>query len=234
MARFRSAAFLLARRKNGERTDRYVTTGTTHAEDIAQWCEARVVLDGPVNIHLTGCHHSCAQHYIGDIGLLACKVEEGEEQIEGYHVYVGGGFGPHAALSAFENAGTRDFDIGALSQLDDDEFNALDPVQWPAREGMAGTTTRFFGDGQFFTADRKARFIACAKPALSADVSQHFPLRLNTGRVRDQWHTMTRSGQSPRLANHSPEPFVEIHPADAANAGLTDGAFARVSSSYGT
>ncbi len=69
-----------------------------HAEDIAQWCEARVVLDGPVNIHLTGCHHSCAQHYIGDIGLLACKVEEGEEQIEGYHIYVGGGFGPYAAL----------------------------------------------------------------------------------------------------------------------------------------
>jgi ferredoxin-nitrite reductase len=69
-----------------------------HAEDIAQWCEARVVLDGPVNIHLTGCHHSCAQHYISDIGLLACKVEEGEEQIEGYHIYVGGGFGPHAAL----------------------------------------------------------------------------------------------------------------------------------------
>ena len=69
-----------------------------HAEDIAQWCEARVVLDGPVNIHLTGCHHSCAQHYIGDIGLLACKVEEGEEQIEGYHIYIGGGFGTHAAL----------------------------------------------------------------------------------------------------------------------------------------
>ena len=69
-----------------------------HAEDIARWCEARVVLDGPVNIHLTGCHHSCAQHYIGDIGLLACKIEEGEDQIEGYHIYVGGGFGAHAAL----------------------------------------------------------------------------------------------------------------------------------------
>lgn len=69
-----------------------------HAEDIAQWCEGRVALDGPVNIHLTGCHHSCAQHYIGDIGLLACKVEEGEEQIEGYHIYIGGGFGPDAAL----------------------------------------------------------------------------------------------------------------------------------------
>ena len=60
-----------------------------HAEEIAQWCEARVDLDGPVNIHLTGCHHSCAQHYIGDIGLLACKVEDGEDDdpVEGYHIY---------------------------------------------------------------------------------------------------------------------------------------------------
>jgi ferredoxin-nitrite reductase len=72
-----------------------------HAEEIARWCEARVELDGPVNIHLTGCHHSCAQHYVGDIGLLACKVQESEEseQIEGYHLLVGGGFGPNAALA---------------------------------------------------------------------------------------------------------------------------------------
>jgi len=72
-----------------------------HADDIARWCEARVELDGPVNIHLTGCHHSCAQHYIGDIGLLACKVQTSQEgdAIEGYHVLVGGGFGPDAALA---------------------------------------------------------------------------------------------------------------------------------------
>jgi ferredoxin-nitrite reductase len=72
-----------------------------HAEEIARWCEARVALDNPVNIHLTGCHHSCAQHYVGDIGLLACKVQETEasEQIEGYHVLVGGGFGPNASLA---------------------------------------------------------------------------------------------------------------------------------------
>jgi ferredoxin-nitrite reductase len=69
-----------------------------HANEIAQWCETRVNLDGPINIHLTGCHHSCAQHYISEIGLLACKVEEGEDQIEGYHIYVGGGFGSDAAL----------------------------------------------------------------------------------------------------------------------------------------
>ncbi len=71
-----------------------------HAEDIARWCEARVELDGPVNIHLTGCHHSCAQHYIGDIGLIACKVDVGEDAdpVEGYHIHVGGGFGPDAGL----------------------------------------------------------------------------------------------------------------------------------------
>jgi ferredoxin-nitrite reductase len=72
-----------------------------HAEDIAQWCEARVAVDTPVNIHLTGCHHSCAQHYIGDIVLIACKVETGEDgdQVEGYHVHIGGGFGPDAVLA---------------------------------------------------------------------------------------------------------------------------------------
>jgi ferredoxin-nitrite reductase len=71
-----------------------------HAEEIARWCETRVELDGPVNIHLTGCHHSCAQHYIGDIGLLACKVQTSEDgdAVEGYHVLIGGGFGPDAAL----------------------------------------------------------------------------------------------------------------------------------------
>jgi ferredoxin-nitrite reductase len=71
-----------------------------HAEDIARWCESRLELDGPVNIHLTGCHHSCAQHYIGDVGLIACKVDTGAERdpVEGYHILVGGGFGPDAAL----------------------------------------------------------------------------------------------------------------------------------------
>ncbi len=71
-----------------------------HAEQIAQWCEARVELDTPVNIHLTGCHHSCAQHYIGDIGLIACKVPVSEEDtVEGYHILVGGGSGPEATLA---------------------------------------------------------------------------------------------------------------------------------------
>jgi ferredoxin-nitrite reductase len=71
-----------------------------HADDIARWCEGRVALDTPINIHLTGCHHSCAQHYIGDIGLIACKVAASDDgdQVEGYHILVGGGFGPDAGL----------------------------------------------------------------------------------------------------------------------------------------
>jgi ferredoxin-nitrite reductase len=71
-----------------------------HAEEIASWCETRVALDTPVNIHLTGCHHSCAQHFISEIGLLACKVQANEDAdpVEGYHIFVGGGFGPHAAI----------------------------------------------------------------------------------------------------------------------------------------
>jgi ferredoxin-nitrite reductase len=71
-----------------------------HAEEIASWCETRVPLDTPVNIHLTGCHHSCAQHFISEIGLLACKVPASEDAdpVEGYHIFIGGGFGPHAAI----------------------------------------------------------------------------------------------------------------------------------------
>ncbi len=71
-----------------------------HAEEIAAWCETHVSLDTPVNIHLTGCHHSCAQHFVSEIGLLACKVQESEDAdpIEGYHILIGGGFGPYAAL----------------------------------------------------------------------------------------------------------------------------------------
>jgi ferredoxin-nitrite reductase len=71
-----------------------------HAGDIADWCEPRVEVDTPLNIHLTGCHHSCAQHYISDIGLIAAKVPagEGDDTVEGYHLVAGGGFGPLAEI----------------------------------------------------------------------------------------------------------------------------------------
>jgi assimilatory nitrate reductase catalytic subunit len=141
-------------------------------------------------------------------------------------------FREHAALSAFENDGGRDFDIGALKALSDEAFDAMAPVLWPAREG-APPRQRFFADGGFFTSDHRARFVAPEIPALRTETSAGRPLRLNTGRIRDQWHTMTRSGISPRLGQHLPEPFVEVHPDDAVRFGVADGDFARVATDYG-
>jgi assimilatory nitrate reductase catalytic subunit len=141
-------------------------------------------------------------------------------------------FREHAALSGFENDGARDFDIGALKALSDEAFDAMAPVLWPSREG-APPQPRFFADGGFFANDRRARFVAPEIPALRTETSAGRPLRLNTGRIRDQWHTMTRSGASPRLGQHLPEPFVEIHPDDAARSGVADGGFARVVTDYG-
>jgi assimilatory nitrate reductase catalytic subunit len=141
-------------------------------------------------------------------------------------------FREHAALSGFENNGGRDFDIGALKSLSDEAFDAMAPVLWPLREG-AEPRQRFFAAGGFYSNDRKARFIAPEIPALRTETTAGRPLRLNTGRIRDQWHTMTRSGISPRLGLHLPEPFVEIHPDDALKSGVADGGFARVVTDYG-
>ena len=71
-----------------------------HAAEVADWCERRVEVHTPLNIHLTGCHHSCAQHYISDIGLIAAKVPvgDGDDTVEGYHLFAGGGFGPDAEI----------------------------------------------------------------------------------------------------------------------------------------
>jgi len=141
-------------------------------------------------------------------------------------------FREHAALSAFENDGARDFDIGALKAVSDEGFDAMAPVQWPIRLD-AQPQARFFGEGGFFSNDNRARFIAPEIPALRTETTAARPLRLNTGRIRDQWHTMTRTGASPRLGQHLPEPFVEIHPDDAARHGVADGDFARVTTDYG-
>src|SRR5204863_142640 len=141
-------------------------------------------------------------------------------------------FEEHARLSGFENGGSRAFDISGRSGLSREAFDQLMPFQWPCRAGE-GPTERLLGDGRFFTLDRKARFVAIAEPRLSAAVSRARPFVLNTGRIRDQWHTMTRTGLSPRLTAHLSEPFAEIHPDDAASMGLVQGALARVSTKYG-
>lgn len=138
-------------------------------------------------------------------------------------------FREHARLSAFENGGLRDFDIGGLIEAD---YETLAPVQWPVRR--AGTSTeRLFADGRFFHADGRARLVPVAPRQPAASVSSDWPLVLNTGRARDHWHSLSRSGAAPRLWRHEPEPWVSVHPDDATRFDLDDGRFARIESPYG-
>ena len=142
-------------------------------------------------------------------------------------------FREHAALSAFENDGLRAFDIGALAEIGDADYEAMEPVQWPLPAGESSGKARLFADGCFFHADRKARFIAIGEPKLFAQSSSEYPLMLNTGRVRDQWHTMSRTGLAPRLGRHRAFPYLEIHPDDAGIACLEDGGVATLKSAEG-
>ncbi|MDP1627583.1 nitrate reductase [Parvibaculum sp.] len=140
-------------------------------------------------------------------------------------------FREHARLSGFENDGTRCFDISALSNLSDEEYEALAPVQWPVHTPEG--TPRLFGRGGFPTPSGRARFAAAAAQPRSRKPTA-FPLRLNSGRLRDQWHTMTRTGLSPTLSSNAPEPVAEIHEEDARAAGITDGGFMRIVTEYGS
>ncbi|HXC30262.1 MAG TPA: molybdopterin-dependent oxidoreductase [Stellaceae bacterium] len=143
-------------------------------------------------------------------------------------------FREHAALSAFENDGGRLFDIAALAAFDDEAYDTLAPVQWPVSAGAVEGTSRLFTKGKGFpTPDGKARFVATPYRALAEPAGAEFPLVLNTGRVRDQWHTMTRTGSVPRLMTHRAEPFLEIHPNDAERYRLSVDGLARVETRHG-
>jgi assimilatory nitrate reductase catalytic subunit len=143
-------------------------------------------------------------------------------------------FREHAALSAFENDGRRLFDIGGLTGMNRAEYDNFTPVQWPVSAGAAAGTKRLFDRRQSYsTSDGKARFVPTSCRPVAEPACEEFPLVLNTGRVRDQWHTMTRTGRVPRLGAHTGEPLLDIHPADAAALDLAEGGLARVESRYG-
>jgi len=142
-------------------------------------------------------------------------------------------FREHAALSGFDNDGARDFDISALSMIDDQAFDQLAPIQWPVTPEYPTGRARMFDDRQFFTPDRKARFVAVKPRPPRNATSRDYPLVLNTGRIRDQWHTMTRTGKSARLLAHIFEPYAEFHPEDARQAGLEHEALTRLTSPWG-
>jgi assimilatory nitrate reductase catalytic subunit len=142
-------------------------------------------------------------------------------------------FREHAALSGFENQGLRAFDISGLQKISDKGYHALEPVQWPLRSLKEGGTERLYGDGQFTHRNGKARMLAVSAQCPQQRPSIALPLVLNSGRYRDQWHTMTRTGRSARLSAHRPEPLLEINPTDAQAHQLSDGALATISNPQG-
>ncbi len=141
-------------------------------------------------------------------------------------------FREHAALSAFENGGGRLFDIGALTGIAEEDYEHFAPRHWPQPQSEA-PAGRLLSGGRFPTPDGRARFVAVRQEGVAVPPDVRHPIALNTGRLRDQWHTMTRTGRVPRLMANAPEPVVEIAPGDAARHGLADGDLARVSSRYG-
>ncbi|WP_294239406.1 nitrate reductase [uncultured Sphingomonas sp.] len=130
----------------------------------------------------------------------------------------------HCRLSDYENDGSRLFALPGRSSGGNDAYDAMEPFRW------GGTP---FADGRFPTPDGRARLIAVAQKPLPEPL-RDWPMTLNTGRYRDQWHTMTRTGLAPKLARHREEPLVEVHPDDAAWLDLTDGGLARVGTPQGS
>lgn len=135
-------------------------------------------------------------------------------------------FREHAQLSLYENQGKRCFDLTELAELSADQYDSLSPTQWGGK--------RLFDQGKFSTTTGKAQFISTVLPTLPAEsLRATYPFILNTGRIRDQWHTMTRTGYVARLSRHIEEPFIHLHPDDAASQHIDDGQLVRVHSAQG-
>ena len=129
----------------------------------------------------------------------------------------------HCRLSTYGNDGTRLFALAGHAGAGNSDYDAMAPFRWG---GMP------FADGRFPTPDGRARLVNIAQKRLAPPLA-NWPMTLNTGRYRDQWHTMTRTGLAPRLARHREEPLVEVHPQDAGRLGVIDGGLARVTTPQG-
>lgn len=130
----------------------------------------------------------------------------------------------HCRLSTYDNDGARLFALSGAAQGGNAAYDDMAPFRWGGAHP--------FADGRFSTEDGRARLVAVVQKELPEPLAK-WPLTLNTGRYRDQWHTMTRTGLAPKLARHREEPAVEVHPGDAARLGLTDGGLARVDTPQG-
>jgi assimilatory nitrate reductase catalytic subunit len=122
----------------------------------------------------------------------------------------------------------RDLDIGGLSH------EALDrhgPLQWPVNDNKG--TERLYADRRFAFPDGKAKFVAIDTRLTAEAPDARHPFRLLTGRLRDQWHGMSRTGRIPRLYSHEPEPRIQVHPSDLNRRGWQEGQLMRIKSRRG-
>lgn len=159
-------------------------------------------------------------------------------------------FDEHARLSAFENSSSLDnaafgtennhahfdhryFNLNGLTNLNKAAYDALPPLQWPVLKPYQGTA-RLLSNNRFSSPDGKARFVAVDYLPPRYQPDSEYPLVLNSGRIRDQWHSMTRTGLAPTLGSHIPEPFIDMHPYDALLAGIKENELARVQSAWGS
>lgn len=141
-------------------------------------------------------------------------------------------FNEHIALSGYHNNGRRDFDLSGLGRLSLRQYDNFSPVQWPVNQTFPQGAKRLFEDGRFYTESGKAQFIAITPRLPEQTVDKYFPFVLNTGRVRDQWHTMTRTGKVAELNQHTDKPVLHIHPADARILHIEDGLLVKLTASH--
>jgi assimilatory nitrate reductase catalytic subunit len=145
-------------------------------------------------------------------------------------------FREYAQLSGYQNNSDRDFNIAALQDLDQTAYDNFQPTQWPVKTDESNQSIgekRLFADGRFYTPSKKAQFIPIHPRQPAHSISEEYPYILNTGRVRDHWHTMTRTAKASRLNEHSPEPYAELHSSDAKQLGIANNQLVKIISRYG-
>ncbi len=134
-----------------------------------------------------------------------------------------------------ESTRGRDLDITGMSYpMLDGAGPGQGPQQWPLREGDTTGAARLYTDGVFATADGRAKFAAVAQRPLAEKRDAPYPFSLNTGRLRDHWHGLSRTGTLGRLYGHAPEPTIDLHPSDLARLRLASGDLLQVQSRRGS
>jgi assimilatory nitrate reductase catalytic subunit len=142
-------------------------------------------------------------------------------------------FREHVRLTSHANHGKRALDMSAWNDMTAEEFENWQPAAWPMVKSRESSGP-VFTDGKFLHADGRARFLALTPRMPENAPTPDYPLVLNTGRVRDHWHTMTRTGKSAKLSAHVAEPYAEINTADALRFGVRNGELAQVKSMWGS